>query len=104
MLSELIYDAHASIIATAFPDFKCPHFLRLADLKTEYPFELAKAEELRKIWMTANNLQVNGYSLKNSVLDQKDPEALRNHYGSLNDEVKKLVQFMKLKTRLNFSS
>jgi hypothetical protein len=101
-LSELMNDAHSSLIAAAFPDYKCPHSEKLANAKQKYSIESANAEDLRKVWMTASNLEITQYSLRNNVLEKQDFEAERTRYGELLPEIKKLGPLSELKAAIEF--
>jgi hypothetical protein len=90
VLSELMHDAHNSLVAPNYPDFKCPHSAKLADAKQNYSFELANAEELRKVWMRADNLELTRYSLRANTLETNGFEAEKIRYAEILPELKQI--------------
>lgn len=97
VLSELIYDAHVSLIEKAFPDFKCPHVSRLADSRSKYSIELANAEDLRTVWMTATDLKFSNYALRENTLEAGDFAEVKAKYGEMQEELKTIGDISELK-------
>jgi len=102
VLSELIYDAHVSLVDNASPGFKCPHASKLADSRGKYSIELANAEDLRTIWMTASNLKVSNYSLSEEVLKSSDFEVVKAKYGEIQAEIKSIGDLSELPNAVKY--
>jgi len=84
ILSELLEDAHAFIRAGS--GTTCEQFEKLSKMRSEYPFELANAEESRKVWVRAENLQRIRYDLKGETFGrgsvETTPEGVKERYGA----------------------
>jgi hypothetical protein len=80
ILCELLEDAHAFIRAGS--GTACEQFEKLLKMRSEYPFELANAEESRKVWVRAENLQRIRYDLRKFSTTLPPPDAVEERYGA----------------------
>jgi hypothetical protein len=62
VLSDLLKDAH-SYIARVDPESRCDALESLLKKRDDYPFEIAQAEESRKVWIKADNRERIRYAL-----------------------------------------
>ena len=85
VLFELLEDAHAFIRAGSAT--LCEHFEKLSKMRSEYPLELANAEESRKVWVRAENLQRVRYDLTAETFGrgsvEKWREGVEERYGAV---------------------